>query len=89
MDHDPSDPPTWANAAEAVAVCLYQPNRLRVGLITAGVGSLLVGINQGAVLASGHIGWVVWVRVALDYLIPAGVSTMGLLAGSHRCKPGA
>jgi hypothetical protein len=47
------------------------------------VGSLLVAINQGWALASGHVGWIVWVRVALDYLIPAGVSTMGVLAGSR------
>jgi hypothetical protein len=48
------------------------------------VGSLLVTINQGGTLASGHVGWVVWVRVALDYLVPACVSTMGVLAGSRR-----
>jgi len=48
------------------------------------VGTLLVGINQGVVLASGHFDWLVWVRVALDYVIPACVSSMGVLAGSRR-----
>jgi hypothetical protein len=51
------------------------------------VGTALVGINQGGVLASGHLGWVVWVRMVLDYLIPACVSTMGVLAGSRRAAP--
>ena len=77
-------PPTWTCAAEAVDVCLFPPNRKRVAAIALVVGSLLVAINQGGTLAAGHVGWVVWVRMALDYLIPACVSTMGVLAGSRR-----
>jgi len=77
-------PPTWTCASEAVDVCLYPPNRRRVAVIAVAVGSLLVAINQAGALASGHVGWIVWVRVALDYLIPACVSTMGVLAGSRR-----
>ena len=76
--------PTWACASEALSVCQYPPNLRRVAAIAVVVGSLLVGINQGGTLASGDLGWVVWVRVALDYLIPACVSTMGVLAGSRR-----
>ena len=76
-------PPTWACASEALSVCRYPSNLRRVAAIAL-VGSLLVGINQGATLASGGLGWVLWVRVALDYLIPACVSTMGVLAGSRR-----
>ena len=80
-------PPTWSSASEAVGVCMFRPNRRRIALIALVVGSLLVGINQGGILASGQVGWVVWVRVALDYLTPACVSTLGVLAGSRR--PGA
>ena len=80
-------PPTWDSAREALAVCLHRPNRRRVALIAAVVGTLLVGINQGSILAGGHLGWVVWVRMVLDYLIPACVSTMGVLAGSRRAAP--
>jgi hypothetical protein len=67
-----------------VGVCLHPPNRRRVVVIAVVVGSLLVAINQGGTLASGHVGWVVWVRVALDYLVPTCVSTLGVLAGSKR-----
>jgi len=77
-------PPSWRTASEAVAVCLHRPNRRRIGLIAAVVGTLLLGINQGGVLASGHVSWVVWARVALDYVIPMCVSTMGVLAGTRR-----
>jgi hypothetical protein len=76
-----STPPTWTTAPEALAVCRHRPNRRRAALIAAVVGIALVGINQGSVLASGHLDWVVWVRMALDYLIPACVSTMEVLAG--------
>jgi hypothetical protein len=58
-----------------------------VVLIALVVGTFLVGINQGSVLAGGDLGWVVWVRLALDYLIPACVSAMGVLAGSRRAAP--
>ncbi len=81
---EPEDPPTWGNPREAVAVCIHRPNRRRVALIALVVGTLLVGINQGPVLAAGDVGWAIWVRVGLDYLIPACVATLGLLSGSRR-----
>lgn len=65
-------------------MCMYSPNRRRVAAIALVVGSLLTGINDGGVLASGRLGRTVWVRVVFDYLIPACVSTMGVLAGSRR-----
>jgi hypothetical protein len=77
-------PPSWRTAAEALAVCLHRPNRRRIGLIAAVVGTLLVDINQGSVLVSGSVDPLVWVRVALDYVIPTCVSTMGVLAGTRR-----
>ena len=77
-------PPSWGTAAEALAVCLHRPNRRRIALIAAVVGTLLAGINQGGVLVSGHANWVVGARVALDYVIPTCVSTMGVLAGTRR-----
>jgi hypothetical protein len=77
-------PPTWTCASEAVDVCLFPPSRKRIAAIAVVVGSLLVAINQAGTLASGHVDWVVGLRVALDYVIPACVSTMGVLAGSRR-----
>lgn len=65
-------------------VCLHRPNRRRVAVIAALVGTVLVGINQGSVLANGRLDWAVGVRIVLDYLIPACVSTMGVLAGSRQ-----
>lgn len=76
-------PPSWGTISEAVSVCLHRPNRRRIALIAVVVGTLLVGINQGSVLASGNVDWVVWVRMVVDYVIPTCVSTMGVVAGSR------
>ncbi len=84
----PGSPPTWCNAREAVVVCVHRPNRRRIALIALVVGTLLVRINQGLVLAAGHVGWAIWVRVGLDYVIPACVATLGLLSGSRRRRSG-
>lgn len=77
-------PPTWATAKEALGVCLHRPNRRRIAAIAAVVGTLLIAINEGGALAAGQLGWALWVRAALDYVIPTCVSTMGVLAGSRR-----
>lgn len=69
---------------DALAACRYGPNRRRIAAIATVVGTVLVGVNQGSVLAGGHLGSLVWVRVGLDYVIPGCVSTMGVLAGSRR-----
>lgn len=79
--------PTWRTAREAWSVLRYGPHRHRITVITAVVGTVLVGINQSTVLASGHIDWLVWIRIALDYLVPACVSSMGVLSGTRR-EPG-
>jgi hypothetical protein len=50
-------------------------------MLTVVVGTLLVGVDQGVVLTSGRIGWLVWDRIAFGYLIPTCVSSMGVLAG--------
>lgn len=81
---DQSRRPTWSTWREALAVCRYSPNRRRIAAIATVVGTVLVGVNQGSVLAAGRLGPLVWVRVGLDYLIPGCVSTMGVLAGSRR-----
>jgi len=86
-DRSPTkSPPTWSCASEAFGVCLYRPNSKRIATIGFVVGSLLVGINQGGALASGHMGAIMLVRILLDYCTPTCVSTMGVLAGSRRTQ---
>lgn len=75
-------PPSWRTLSEALRVCAYRPNRRRIYFIALTVGTLLVVINQGGVVMSGNVDMATWVRIGADYLTPACVSTMGLLAGS-------
>jgi hypothetical protein len=51
------------------------------------VGALLTAVNQGAVLASGHLGGLTLARVALNFVIPYAVSSLGLLR-AFRVRPG-
>lgn len=43
---------------------------------------MLSAINEGAQIAAGRTGWLTWVRVGLNFLVPFLVSSYGyLLAG--------
>ena len=76
---------TWRNTREAIQITyLHKLHRRRILLIGFAVGTILVGINQSTVLASGHFGWVLWVKIAADYATPTVVSTLGVLAGTRK-----
>jgi hypothetical protein len=45
------------------------------------VGTILSGANQGWVITAGHANWATWVRVAVNYLTPFVVASLGYLAG--------
>ena len=76
---------TWCNVREAIQItCLHRLHRRRILLIGFTVGTILVGINQSTVLASGHFEWVLWVKIAADYVTPTVVGTLGVLAGTRK-----
>jgi hypothetical protein len=62
-------------------------NRRRTLGIAGVVGSCLVAINQLGPLLHGPRTTLLWVRVALDYLVPLTVSNLGVLAGTRRTPP--
>ena len=77
-------PPSWSTAAEAARLW-FAPNTLRKTLkICAIVGTLLSAINQGSVIWAGDATAATWVRVALNYLVPFCVSSIGFLAATRR-----
>jgi hypothetical protein len=45
------------------------------------VGTILSAANQGSVITAGHANWATWVRVAVNYLTPFVVASLGYLAG--------
>ncbi|MDE3202625.1 MAG: nitrate/nitrite transporter NrtS [Acidobacteriota bacterium] len=54
------------------------------------VGTILSAVNQGAVITSGRFGLTAGVRVAVNYLVPFTVASIGYLAPfrrAHRPRP--
>ncbi len=77
-----------AAAREGVRFCLRRRNLRRTLRIALVVGVVLTLINQGSVIASGRLTTVVWVRCALNFLVPFLVSNAGLLgARQPNCPP--
>lgn len=76
--------PTWTSLREAVLVVLHVPNLRRTGSAALVVGSLLFAINQLDVVLRGEADTLVWIKTALTYLVPFGVSNYGVLISTHR-----
>jgi hypothetical protein len=76
--------PSWSQWGQIPAVCFHPPN-LRMSLIVAAVvGTILLVINQLDVLLRGQATPLVWVKIALTFLVPFCVSNYGILIASHR-----
>lgn len=48
------------------------------------VGTMLLAINQGDVILSGHLTGLVMAKAGLTYLVPYTVSTYSALAANRR-----
>ncbi len=57
----------------------------RTGVAVASVvGTFLSGVNEGAVIASGHLDLSTWARIATNYMVPFVVASVGYLAPFRR-----
>jgi hypothetical protein len=70
-------PPQWTNAGEALRVWFARSTLRRTLTIAAIVGTLLSLINQGSVLFGGDATVATWVRIAMNYVVPFCVSSIG------------
>jgi hypothetical protein len=53
--------------------------------VAAVVGTILSAVNQGSVIADGDATPATWVRVAVNYLVPFLVASVGFLSACrHR-----
>ena len=75
---------TWVHWREAPAVVLYPPHLRRTATIALIVGTILFIINQLDVVLRGDADAVVWIKVAITYLVPFCVSNAGVLVASRR-----
>jgi hypothetical protein len=51
--------------------------------VAAVVGCVLSAINEGARIAGGHTGWLTWVQVGLNFVVPFLVSSYGYLSAAQ------
>ncbi|MGE0141130.1 MAG: nitrate/nitrite transporter NrtS [Ilumatobacteraceae bacterium] len=76
----PRSVPPWSSpldAARLIARGATFPTSSRVAAI---VGTVLSAINQGSVIVDGDASTATWIRVAVNYLVPFCVSSIGYLA---------
>lgn len=83
----PTEQPTWSTWAEAARVVLYPPHLRKTVTIALVVGTVLFAINQLDVVLRGDASAVVWIKSAVTYLVPFGVSNAGVLVAAKRSQP--
>ena len=77
-------PPPWSSPREA-CVLIARGYTFRTGVVVASVvGTILSGVNEGAVIVSGHLGVSTWARIVTNYLVPFVVASVGYLAPFRR-----
>lgn len=79
--------PSWSSWREAVAVVVYRPHLRKTVTIALVVGTVLFCINQLDVVLRGDATALVWVKGAITYLVPFGVSNAGVLVASRAEHP--
>jgi hypothetical protein len=82
-DASSSEPPTWSSWRQALDVVRYRPHLRKTGTIALVVGTALFCINQLDVVLRGDATAVVWIKSAITYLVPFGVSNAGVLVASR------
>lgn len=80
----PAEPPKWSSWREATAVVLYPPHLRKTVRIALVVGTILFAINQLDVVLRGDATVALWLKAALTYVVPFGVSNSGILVATRR-----
>nr|WP_232004161.1 nitrate/nitrite transporter NrtS [Mycobacterium gordonae] len=76
----------WNRPIEAVGLFL-RGHTVRTAVPTAlVVGTVLCAVNQGAVLTAGQATTGTWVRMAINFLVPFIVASIGYLGARRAVK---
>lgn len=78
------NPGTWRRPAEAVLWFITGRTFGTAGPTAAVVGTILSAVNQGNLIVDGHATTVTWVRVAVNYVVPYCVASIGYLSARRR-----
>ncbi len=76
--------PVWSRWQDIARVCLHPEHARKTVAVALIAGTVLFFINQFDVVISGRATPVVWLKVALTYLVPFCVSNYGIVVASHR-----
>lgn len=77
---------TWSRPAQALGLVLRGRTVRTAAPVAAVVGTILSAVNQGDVLLGGAAGTGTWVRVAVNFLVPFCVASIGFLSAC-RVRP--
>ena len=80
----PVERPTWFGWREAISVVAHPAHLKKTVGIGLGVGTVLFCVNQLGVVIRGDATALVWVKVAITYLVPFANSNFGVLIASRR-----
>jgi hypothetical protein len=51
--------------------------------VAAVVGCVLSAINEGPRISAGHAGWLTWVQIGLNFVVPFLVASYGFLTAAR------
>ena len=75
--------PPWSRPGEAIWLFVHGVTVRPCVPVAAVVGCVLFAINQAVPVATGRTGWLTWVQVGLNFLVPFLVASYGYLTSSR------
>jgi hypothetical protein len=79
--------PPWSRHGEAVHLFARGITARTCLPVAVVVGCVLSGINEGTQIAAGSAGWLTWLRVGLNFVVPFLVSSYGYLTAARVPRP--
>lgn len=75
--------PHWSRPGEAIRLFAHGITVRPSIPVAAVVGCVLSAINEGTAITAGRTGWLTWVRIGLNFLVPFLVASYGYLASAR------
>lgn len=72
--------PPWSSPLDAARLILQGITYRTASRVSLVVGTILSTVNQGSVIAGGHANVATWIRVAVNYVVPFMVASIGYLS---------
>ncbi len=83
----PSASVTWVRPTEAIVLCLCGVTVRTAAPVALVVGTVLSVVNQGHLVFAGTTDAVTWMRVAVNFVVPFIVASIGFLSARRVPAP--